>query len=66
MLICGNCRIKLEIIKTGMKVIGNDGYVIQGDLWECPKCFHETVQTANAGRLDSSVTVDLYDIEVDW
>lgn len=47
---CMKCKKEMLIKKTGLKVIFNESYVYSSDLFRCPQCGNETIQTCKEGK----------------
>lgn len=63
MLICAKCKKEMKCKKNGVRCRWNGSHVYAGDLFECPGCGNQTI---NTGNTNAHYSTHYTDTELDY
>ena len=66
MIICAECKREMRCTLNGVRCRWKGSHVYPGDLYECPECGHQTINTGNCNAYhNDNFTNELEDYYMD-
>lgn len=63
MLVCVECKQKMTCVKNGKGVRFGHAHVYPGDMYECPKCGKQVINTTRVAIYDPEQKTDTIQME---